>query len=218
MLFTFQEIFDAAAMTFIIGLIFSDFFARYNKKDAKNAGLFVKHGPGQEVAYDPISHYSSKKKVHLGLLSFDWDDLKFAMMIIGPAIILHELGHKFTAMGFGVEATFHTSYFFLGLALLLKILNSPFIFLVPAFVAYPAGAISPLQSSLVAFAGPAVNFLIFIASSLALKFMKKLDKKTIMLLGLTKQVNLFLALFNMIPLRPFDGGHVLSGILQSIGI
>ncbi|MFW5852421.1 MAG: metalloprotease [Nanoarchaeota archaeon] len=209
-LFTMGEIFDALVMSFVIGLIFSDFFSRYNRGVGKSSVIHK----GKEQEYDPLSHYS--KKLNLGPLSVNWEDMKLAMIAIVPAIILHELGHKFTAMGFGVVATFQISYFFLGIALLLKVMNAPFIFLVPAFVSYPAGIITPLQSSMVAFAGPAVNFAIFGISYLILKKSKNLSRKTILILGLTKQVNLFLGIFNMIPLRPFDGGHVVAGLIQTL--
>lgn len=207
-IFSFRELFDAAIMSFVIGLIFADFFSRYNQQG------IGKTSKKTEEDYDPIKQYSTK--VNLGPLSVNWEDMKLAMIAIVPAIILHELGHKFTAMAFGAAATFHISYTFLGIALLLKIMRFPFIFLVPAFVAYSSANITPLQSSMIAFAGPAVNFALFGISALILKFYKnKLTRKTILILGLTKQVNLFLGIFNMIPIRPFDGGHVLHGLVQT---
>ena len=207
-IFTLREIFDAIVMSFIVGLIFSDFFSRYNKQGIGKIKRKV------EEEYDPIEHYYGN--IGLGPLAINWEDMKLAIIVIAPAIILHELGHKFTAMAFGVTATFHISYMFLGIALILKIMRSPFIFFVPAFVAYPAGLITPLQSSMVAFAGPAVNFAIFGICTLILKYYKKkLNRRTILIIGLTKQVNLFLGLFNMIPIRPFDGGHVVTGLIQT---
>ena len=218
MIFTIREVLDAIIMSFIVGIIFSDFFSRYKKKDLKKgSGIFTQHH-SKEIEYDPISEYKASSGKKLGGLDLSWDNIKFSMAIVAPAIILHELGHKFVAIGFGAEATFHISYFFLGIALVLKLMNSPFIFLVPAFVAYPAGAITPLQSSMVAGAGPFVNLLIFLGSSIALKYSKKMSERSVLLLGLTKQVNLFLAIFNMIPFRPFDGGHFFQGIFQSIGL
>lgn len=214
MLFTFHEIFDALVMSFIVGLIFSDFFAKFNATGRKKGRTFIRSRGKNEIEYDPIEHHS-RKQLHLGSLSVDWDDMKFAIVIIAPAIILHELGHKFVAIGFGVQATFHISYMFLGIALLLKLFNSPFIFLVPAFVSYPASALTPLQSSAVAFAGPAVNLILFIGSALLLKYGKNLSERSITLLALTKKINLFLAIFNMIPISPFDGGHVVQGLVQA---
>jgi Zn-dependent protease len=213
MLFTFQEIIDAVVMSFVVGLIFSDFFARFNARGKQKGRVFVKTRSKDEIEYDPIEHHS-RKTLRLGPLNINWDDMKFAIMIIAPAIILHELGHKFVAMAYGAEATFHISYMFLGIALLLKMFNSPFIFLVPAFVAYP-NILTPLQGSAVAFAGPAVNLILFAVSALILKYAKKLTERQIALLALTKKVNLFLAIFNMIPISPFDGGHVIEGLVQT---
>ena len=207
-IFTLREIFDAIVMSFIVGLIFSDFFSRYNKQGIGKIKRKV------EEEYDPIAHYSSN--MGLGPLAINWEDMKLAMIAIVPAIILHELGHKFTAIAFGATATFQISYEFLGIALLLKILRFPFIFFVPAFVEWRGANINPLQSSMIAFAGPAVNFAIFGICTLILKYYKKkLNRRTILIIGLTKQVNLFLGLFNMIPIRPFDGGHVVTGLIQT---
>ena len=218
-IFTLKEIFDALVMSFVIGLIFSDYFSRYNKKDARKITPLSKDG--HEHEYDPIKEYSKGNKVQLGPLSFNWDDLKLAIICIAPAIILHELGHKFTALAFGSTATFGISYTFLGIALMLKILKSPFIFLVPAFVMFDPTAVTSFQRAGIAIAGPAVNFLIFFISAAILKYTNKnkkikLSERTILILGLTKQINLLLGIFNMIPIPPFDGGHFINGLMQGI--
>ncbi len=212
-IFTLQEIIDAVVMSFVIGLIFSDYFSRYNKKDAAKTSLAVKNDMEE---YDPIKEYSAGNRVNIGPLSFNWDDLKLAILCIAPAIILHELGHKFTAMAFGSVATFNISYTFLGIALLLKILRSPFIFLVPAFVVFDPTAVTHFQRAGIAIAGPAVNFLIFFVCSYILKSKRKLSERTVLVLGLTKQINLLLGIFNMIPIVPFDGGHFFNGLMQGL--
>ena len=214
-IFSIKEIIDAAIMTFIIGLIFSDFFSRYNKREARETHIMI--GGSTEMDYDPVSHYKKKDMVNLGPLSFNWDDMKLAILCIAPAIILHELGHKLTAMAFGASfATFEINYFFLGLALMLKILGSPFIFLVPAFVRFDTVPLSYFQIAGVAIAGPLVNLTIFIVCYFILKYGKRLTTKTIMILGLTKQINLFLGLFNLIPIPPFDGGLFIGAIAEGI--
>ena len=209
-IFTLQEIIDAIVMSFVMGLIFSDFFSRYNKKMKK-----------QVHVYDPIEAAYSSAKTRIGPLTFNWEDIKFAIALIAPAIILHELGHKFVAMGFGVSATFNVPYPFLIIALILKVMNFPFLIVVPAFVSYPGGILSPFQSAWVALAGPLANFAIFFLCTLVLKHYKritgkKLSERAITILGLTKKVNLFLGLFNMIPIRPFDGGQFLASVIEGI--
>ena len=33
---------------------------------------------------------------------FDWEDIKFAAIVSTPAVVLHEFGHKFVALAFGL--------------------------------------------------------------------------------------------------------------------
>ncbi len=217
MIFTLGELVSILAMTLVMGFVFSDFFGKFNrefatKKSQIKQTMYVKQGKNPEVEYDPVKAYTSgrfsKKQLNLGLfrIPINWDDMKFAIMIIAPAIILHEFGHKFIAMSFGLEARFGVSVFWLGLAFVLKLFNSPFIFVVPAFVSYPALATYGQQAA-IAIAGPAVNFVLYVIASILLSSSKKFKPRTRAILALSKQVNLFLAIFNMIPLRPFDGGH-----------
>ena len=46
---------------------------------------------------------------------FNWESIKFAMFVTAPAIILHELGHKFVGLTFGYESMFSIWWFGLGL-------------------------------------------------------------------------------------------------------
>lgn len=211
MLFNLREIFDIIVMTLVMGYLFSDFFGKFNQKNSKGSNLFVKKKGEREHEYDPVKAYSSDKK-KIGPFVVDWDNMKFAMLIIAPAIILHELGHKFMAMSYGLEAQFYAAYMWLGLALLLRLMGSRFLFIVPAYVSYPATG-SIMQSSLIALAGPAVNFALFAIAWFILKTQDKLKPQVKAILILTKNINMFLAIFNMIPIRPFDGGHVFQGIM-----
>ena len=185
-IFTFWEIFDAVIMTLIVGFIFSDTFRK----------------PVTEE-YDPLKYY--KPKLYLG-------DFKFAALVTAPGIILHELGHKFVAIAFGMSATFNASYTFLGLGLALKILNFP-VFFVPAYVSI-IGTGTPLQSALIAFAGPAVNLILWLGSSLLVKY-KLVGNKYSHLFLLTGRINMFLFIFNMLPIPPFDGNQVFMGLIQA---
>ena len=60
------------------------------------------------------------------------------------------------------------------------------------------------------------NFALFGLAWFILKTQDKLKPQTKALLILTKKVKMFLAIFNMIPIRPFDGGHVFAGIISTI--
>jgi len=184
--FTIGEIFDIVAMTLVVGYIFSGLFKR----------------PVDEN-YDPLKHFKA---------GFDVEDLKFAVLVTAPAIILHELGHKFVALGFGLEAQFQAAWFFLGLGLIMKLMNFGFIFLVPAFVSI-LGRASPLEFGLIAFAGPAVNLALWLFAAFALK--KNLFPKYNAALALTSKINMFLFIFNMLPIPGFDGSKVFTGLIQA---
>src|SRR3989344_844259 len=76
---TIGEIVDLILMTIFVGYIFSDII------------------PVRRDSYDPLTHYRR---------GFDFEALKFAILATAPAIIVHEMAHKFMALGFGLSATF----------------------------------------------------------------------------------------------------------------
>ena len=117
-------------------------------------------------------------------------------------VLLHEFGHIFAARRYGVQT--------------------------PEVVLLPIGGVArleripeePSQELVVALAGPAVN--IVIAAVLYLLFGgfvpgdgTELANPGVSLLGRLAEANLFLALFNLIPAFPMDGGRVLRAFLAS---
>lgn len=186
-----QELFDMLMMTLFVGFIFKDSFM---------------NGPSYGEM-DPVEYYSRKSVKML-------DGFFFAIIATAPAIIFHELGHKFVAEAFGMSAVFHAAYMWLGIGLLLKLINFGLIFFVPAFVSI-SGAGTYLQYALVAFAGPGINLILWIVSSMLLR-MKKLDKKYIQILVMSKRINMFLFFFNMLPIPPFDGFSVFYNLFKII--
>lgn len=187
--FTIYELFDVIVMTLALGFIFKDVFSKPQEED-----------------YDPLT---AKRYSFL-----NWADFKFAIIVTGPAILLHELGHKFVAIALGLYAQFHAAYMWLGLGVILKLVGAPLVFFVPAYVSHSAAAL-PWQSALIAFAGPFVNLVLWLGSWYVLKNAKKLSRPQFVLISLTKRINMFLFIFNMIPIPPFDGGHVVMGLWQT---
>ena len=143
---------------------------------------------------------------------FSWKNLWFAALIATPAVVLHEFGHKFVALAFGFAASFHVFWTGLFLGILLRLFGSPFLFLAPAYVSFSAEA-SALQSTLIAFAGPGVNFLLWGVSALVLKYKKNLSGNSLFGWSLSKRLNFLLFWFNLLPIPPLDGWSVLMGII-----
>lgn len=183
-LFTFKELFDLVLMTVVLGYIFLPSIQRPRA----------------------ITEMFNTR-------ALNWQDFRFAILVTAPAVVLHELMHKFAALFLGLAATFHASYFGLGLGILLRLVQSPFIVFVPGYVSISAAP--PLASAFTAFMGPLTNLLLFCIATLMLKHAKKLKRNHALMLALTKQINLFLFLFNMIPIPPFDGFHVANGLFQT---
>ena len=204
-MFSLAEISDMIIMTVAIGYIFGDILPKLEKPRVIGA---VSHDD------DPIEKYNQ----HFKVPGLDWRGFKFAVLVVGLAILLHEMGHKFMAMGFGLNATFHANIPFLVLGVVIKLLGFPFFFIAPAYVSYP-GSATILQNTLIAFAGPFVHLLLFAIASLLIStniLSKKTKKKYLVVLFMVKKINLILFGFNMIPIPGFDGAKVFGGILSMI--
>jgi Zn-dependent protease len=132
-----------------------------------------------------------------------------SLLVVGLAFILHEeLGHKLVAQRFGYWAEYRTWKTGLILALMLALLTKGgFVFAAPGAVMISAHTmfhhVDREKMGKIAVAGSVVNIilaLIFIGLSLIF---------TSELFALGAQVNVWLALFNMIPIGMLDGAKVL---------
>jgi CBS domain-containing protein len=79
---------------------------------------------------------------------------------------------------------------------------------------------NPMQEFLVAIAGPAVNLvigvgLVLLLGRVRLHQVSQLDDPNVSLLARLAAANIFLAIFNLIPAYPMDGGRVLHAFLSS---
>jgi Zn-dependent protease len=142
---------------------------------------------------------------------FNWRGIKFAILVTAPAIVLHELAHKFAGLAFGYNSMFNIWWPGLGLGIFLRLIGSPFLILAPGYV-----SVSPntsLELSIIAFAGPFINLALFSISILVLRFKRRLKRKEFLFWHLTKIINMWLFIFNMIPIPPLDGSKVIGGLL-----
>lgn len=193
MIISFREVFDLVLMTAYLGYLFKDIFRR----------------PATE-SYEPLTQLKKR---------FNLENFKFAIIVTAPAIVLHELAHKFVAMAFGLNAIFfafyHQSFAFMlaVLSIAMKMMGAPFLLIIPGFVGIPAT--TPLKLAIIAFAGPFMNLLLWLIPAYLLKH-RTFNRKTTTILHLTKRINMFLFFFNMIPLGFFDGAKVFSGLFNAI--
>lgn len=179
------EILDMLIMTVAAGYIFMDFFQRPQSDD-------------------PVEALRQQR---------DWKKrFLYSCALVAPAIILHEFGHKFVAMSMGYAATFHAAYIWLAIGIVIKLLRIPFIVIVPAFVRI-TGDMTAVQHATIAFAGPAVNGLLWIVSLAVLKT-QTLNTDWATFWQYSLYINGLLFVFNMLPIPGFDGFKVYTGLWE----
>ncbi|GAB4537587.1 MAG: site-2 protease family protein [Pleurocapsa sp.] len=120
-----------------------------------------------------------------------------AALLLFASVLAHELGHSFVAIAQGIPVKSITLFIFGGLATLEK------------------ESETPLQALLVAIAGPLVSVLLFGIFAL-ISVTVPLSAPLEAILNLLASINLILALFNLIPGLPLDGGNVLKSIVWQI--
>ena len=128
-----------------------------------------------------------------------WNSLAFLLLLF-LCVLAHEFGHIFTARAFGVPTPDVTLLPIGGVARLQRIPEKP------------------SEEFLVAIAGPLVNVVIAIGlvavagADLGTRNLA-VESAQVSMVDRLAAVNLFLALFNMIPAFPMDGGRVLRALL-----
>ena len=119
-----------------------------------------------------------------------------ALLLFG-SVILHELGHSLVAQKQGIKVNSITLFLFGGIA------------------AIEEESKTPGQAFQVAIAGPLVSIALFILLRLGSNAIP--DNIALhMMLGDLARINLVLALFNLIPGLPLDGGQVLKAALWKV--
>jgi Zn-dependent protease/CBS domain-containing protein len=131
-----------------------------------------------------------------------WDTLAFIVLLFF-CVLLHEFGHIFTARAFGVSTPYVTLLPIGGVSQLERIPEEPW------------------EEFLIAIAGPLVSVAIAIVlvllagAHLQPSAAVAVDSTQISMVDRLAIVNLFLALFNLIPAFPMDGGRILRAALAS---
>ncbi len=130
-----------------------------------------------------------------------WGGLAFILLLFA-CVLAHEFGHILTARAFGVSTPDVTLLPIGGVARLERIPEKP------------------SADFLVAIAGPLVNVaitlvLVLFGARLASQHLAVVESARVSMLDRLAAVNLFLAVFNMIPAFPMDGGRVLRALLAT---
>jgi Zn-dependent protease/CBS domain-containing protein len=128
-----------------------------------------------------------------------WSGLLF-MVLLFLCVLIHEFGHILTARAFGVST--------------------------PDVTLLPIGGVArlgipeePWEEFLIAIAGPLVNVVIALAlvtlagAQLSPEHLSAVDSSKVSIIDRLAAINLVLAVFNLIPAFPMDGGRVLRALL-----
>jgi Zn-dependent protease len=134
-------------------------------------------------------------------------------LTVGVAFVAHELlGHKLVAQRYHLFAEFRADDLFLLLAVLLSFTG--FVFAAPGAVVI--GGVTRIDTyGKIAAAGSVVNILLAMTfgllSSMGISLSLPLyDQHSIDLIGISYQINSWLALFNLLPIGVLDGAKVLA--------
>lgn len=185
-----REIFDIIIMTLAIGYIFS---------------TFIKREPLE--GYDPLKYYQKSQL---------WEDIKFGAIIAAPAVVFHELAHKFVAIGYGATAILHAPLGWYATIIILRMLNFPFLFFVGGYVTVTRTIPLPaLSSALVSVAGPLMNLFLYVLFTALVKY-KLIHRKYYRMAVISAKLNLFLLAFNMIPIPGFDGYNFFINLFRGL--
>jgi Zn-dependent protease/predicted transcriptional regulator len=120
-----------------------------------------------------------------------------AALLLFASVLAHELGHSFVAIRQGIPVNSITLFLFGGLASLEE------------------ESKTPAEAFWVAIAGPLVSVVLF-GIFTAINTFAGMSGPLAAIVGLLAYINLILAVFNLLPGLPLDGGNVLKAIVWKI--
>ncbi|HEY9808987.1 MAG TPA: site-2 protease family protein [Halomicronema sp.] len=118
-------------------------------------------------------------------------------LLLFVSVLIHELGHSLVAQSQGIKV------------------NSIRLFLFGGIASIERESKTAKEAFHVAIAGPAVSLMIFTILALVLPFLPESNPVTVVATDLAR-INLVLALFNLIPGLPLDGGQIVKAVVWQI--
>ena len=122
--------------------------------------------------------------------------LVMALLLFG-SVVLHELGHSIVARSQGIKVNSITLFLFGGIA------------------AIEEESKTPGEALQVAIAGPSVSIALFVLLML-LSYILPTSSLASLMMGDLARINLILALFNLIPGLPLDGGQIFKAAVWKV--
>jgi len=119
---------------------------------------------------------------------------------VGIGFFAHEMGHKFTAMRYGAVAMYKMWLWGLVMAVFLAAATG-FVFAAPGAVYIWKEHLTKKENGIISLAGPLMNVLLAGLFFYMIPFLGSIASTGF-------YINLFLAGFNLLPMRPLDGSKV----------
>ncbi|MEK6937134.1 MAG: site-2 protease family protein [Nanoarchaeota archaeon] len=129
-----------------------------------------------------------------------------SIFTVGLGFLIHELAHKYFAQKYRCFAEFRADNKMLLIAVVSSFFG--FIFAAPGGVIIN-GFVDRKKYALIAAAGPITNILLAIIFLLSNNFLQLVSLQKFFSFGFS--INSWLALFNLIPIFPFDGEKIVKG-------
>lgn len=127
-----------------------------------------------------------------------WSVAVASVLLLFFSVLLHEFGHAIVAQRLGISVVSITLFIFGGVAAISK------------------EAETPGDEFKIAIAGPIVSVLTGLAFGAVLVVLGDVNEQLSALVAYIAIINIVLAIFNMIPGFPLDGGRVLRGIIWKL--
>lgn len=128
-----------------------------------------------------------------------------ALLAVASGFVLHELAHKIVAQRYGHWAEFRAQFGALGITLLIAVF-ARLLFAAPGAVVIQ-GRVTPRENGIISLVGPGTNFVVGLALLPFFAFQVN-DTPVSRIMGIVSGVNGLLAVFNLLPIGPFDGRKV----------